>query len=93
MFVFFVPTGLGDRDLEVRKHMLNAALKAVNDHGKVGVMLSCVLLSARVYLSNRSHFLLVYRRDNPREKLREHEKRAFLVFSQHPKWVITPVNP
>ena len=35
MFVFFVPTGLGDHHLEVRKHMLNAALKAVNDHGKV----------------------------------------------------------
>ncbi|RMX46865.1 hypothetical protein pdam_00022068, partial [Pocillopora damicornis] len=34
LFVFFVPTGLGDHHLEVRKHMLNAALKAVNDHGK-----------------------------------------------------------
>lgn len=38
MFVFFVPTGLGDHNLEVRKHMLNAALKAVNDHGKVCIV-------------------------------------------------------
>lgn len=44
MFVFFVPTGLGDHNLEVRKHMLNAALKAVNDHGKV-----CILLVFIVY--------------------------------------------
>ena len=35
LFTFFVPTGLGDHDKEVRKHMLDAALKAVNDHGKV----------------------------------------------------------
>ena len=38
LFVFFVPTGLGDHNLEVRKHMLNAALKAVNDHGKVCIV-------------------------------------------------------
>ena len=38
LFVFFVPTGLGDRNLEVRKHMLTAALKAVNDHGKVTLL-------------------------------------------------------
>ncbi|XP_068678677.1 stalled ribosome sensor GCN1-like [Montipora foliosa] len=37
LFVFFVPTGLGDRNLEVRKHMLTAALKAVNDHGKANI--------------------------------------------------------
>ena len=58
-----------------------------------------------LYLSNRPHFLWVYRRDNPRGMLGEHEKKlvnhspsardlqAFRVFSQHPKWVITPVNP
>ena len=58
-----------------------------------------------IYLSNRPHFLWVYRRDNPRGMLGEHEKKlvnhepkasdlqAFLVFSQHPAWVITPVNP
>ena len=40
LFVFFVPTGLGDHHLEVRKHMLNAALKAVNDHGKVCIQIS-----------------------------------------------------
>ena len=40
-----------------------------------------------------------YRRDNPFGMLGEHLKRsagdlqAFRVFSQHPKWVITPVNP
>ncbi|KAJ7333816.1 eIF-2-alpha kinase activator GCN1 [Desmophyllum pertusum] len=39
LFVFFVPTGLGDHNLEVRKHMLNAALKAVNDHGKTNISL------------------------------------------------------
>ena len=54
MFVFFVPTGLGDRDLEVRKHMLNAALKAVNDHGKVGKMLS--VKSTQCLLNNRLTF-------------------------------------
>ena len=42
LFVFFVPTGLGDHNLEVRKHMLNAALKAVNDHGKVCIVQSFV---------------------------------------------------
>lgn len=35
LFAFFVPTGLGDRNEDVRKEMLNAALQAVNDHGKV----------------------------------------------------------
>jgi len=39
LFVFFVPTGLGDHNLDVRKHMLNAALKAVNDHGKANISL------------------------------------------------------
>lgn len=39
LFVFFVPTGLGDHNLEVRKHMLNAALKAINDHGKSNIAL------------------------------------------------------
>ena len=48
LFVFFVPTGLGDHNLDVRKHMLNAALKAVNDHGKV-----CIVYVFRLsYLSN-----------------------------------------
>ncbi|XP_029194337.2 eIF-2-alpha kinase activator GCN1-like [Acropora millepora] len=37
LFVFFVPTGLGDRSVEVRKHMLNAALKAINHHGKANI--------------------------------------------------------
>ena len=49
------------------------------------------------YLSNRPHFLWVYRSDNPRGMLGEHEKslylQAFRVFSQHPARVITPVNP
>lgn len=43
LFVFFVPTGLGDRNVEVRKHMLNAALKAINHHGKVTNIYSFVL--------------------------------------------------
>ena len=62
-------------------------------------------LLIQYYLSNRPHFLWVYRRDNPRGMLGEHENKlvnhepkasdlqAFRVFSQHPKWVITPVNP
>ena len=57
------------------------------------------------YKSNRTHFLRVYRHDKPTwdvgrtlEKLVNHshsacDLQAFLVFSQHPKWVITPVNP
>ena len=53
------------------------------------------------YISNRPHFLWVYWRDSPLGMLGEHEKnllitrdlQAFLVFSQHPKWAITPVNP
>ncbi len=35
LFKFYVEKGLGDRNEEVRKHMLNAAVAAVNDHGKV----------------------------------------------------------
>ncbi|XP_063238170.1 stalled ribosome sensor GCN1 isoform X2 [Bacillus rossius redtenbacheri] len=34
MVTFFVPTGLGDRNEEVRKNMLAAALAAVDSHGK-----------------------------------------------------------
>lgn len=33
---FFVSLGLGDRNGNVRKEMLNAALKLVDLHGKVG---------------------------------------------------------
>ena len=47
------------------------------------------------YKSNRLHFLSVYR--FTLEKLVSHSPSArdlqtFLVFSQHPAWVITPVN-
>nr|XP_009858208.1 eIF-2-alpha kinase activator GCN1 [Ciona intestinalis] len=34
LFSFFVPDALGDRNPEVAKKMLEAALQAVNDHGK-----------------------------------------------------------
>jgi hypothetical protein len=34
---FFVSTSLSDRNEQVRKEMLNAALKIVDLHGKVGV--------------------------------------------------------
>ena len=56
-------------------------------------------------LSNRPHFLWVYRRDNSRGMFGEHDKKlvnhepkasdlqASRMFSQHPKWFITPVNP
>ena len=53
LFVFFVPTGLGDRSVEVRKHMLNAALKAINHHGKVTNICSFVLSK-----ENNGSFLL-----------------------------------
>ena len=36
LFEFFVQKALGDRSEEVRKHMLVAAVAAVDDHGKVG---------------------------------------------------------
>ena len=57
------------------------------------------------YKSNRPYFLWVYWRDNPLGMLGEHSKKlvnnepkasdlqAFLVFPQHPEWVIKPVNP
>ena len=35
LFEFFVQKSLGDRSSEVRKHMLDAAVAVVNDHGKV----------------------------------------------------------
>lgn len=37
---FFVSTGLGDKNAEVRKNMLAAALAAVDLHGKVGFSLA-----------------------------------------------------
>ena len=40
LFTFFVPTGLGDHDKEVRKFMLDAALTIVNEHGKVNAPMS-----------------------------------------------------
>ena len=57
-----------------------------------------------LYLSNRPHFLWVYRRDIPtrdvgrtRDKLVNHEpesdSQAFRVFSQHPKWVYYAGKP
>ena len=57
MFVFFVPTGLGDHHLEVRKHMLNAALKAVNDHGKVceHFTLKCISIECQNTVTKYSH--------------------------------------
>ena len=38
LFQFFVEKALGDRNETVRKHMLHAAVTAVNEHGKVGVL-------------------------------------------------------
>jgi hypothetical protein len=35
LFSFFVDKGLRDRNEDVRKHMLGAAVAAVEDHGKV----------------------------------------------------------
>lgn len=35
LFLFFVPDALNDRDPEVRRAMLDAALSALNTHGKV----------------------------------------------------------
>jgi hypothetical protein len=36
LFDFFVNKSLGDRNAEVRVEMLNAAVKVINEHGKVG---------------------------------------------------------
>ena len=57
-----------------------------------------VLRTTYNYLSNRPQFLWVNRRDNTLGMSGEHSPSvpdlpAFLVFSQHPEWVITPVNP
>ena len=60
---------------------------------------SAAITWKRVYLSNRSHFLWVYRRDNPRGMLGEPRKACksrtegipLSNSIQHLKWVITPV--
>lgn len=39
LFSFFVPKALGDRSTEVRSHMRDAALAAINAHGKDNVIL------------------------------------------------------
>ncbi|XP_060079689.1 stalled ribosome sensor GCN1-like [Ylistrum balloti] len=39
LFSFYVPKALGDRIPEVRSHMRDAALAAINDHGKANVVL------------------------------------------------------
>ncbi|KAK7087777.1 stalled ribosome sensor GCN1-like [Littorina saxatilis] len=39
LFAFFVPKALGDRSAEVRSHMREAALAAINSHGKENVNL------------------------------------------------------
>ena len=36
LFLFFVPDALNDRHADVRRCMLDAALAALNTHGKVG---------------------------------------------------------
>ena len=50
---------------------------------------------------NKAYFLSVYRQNNLFGMLGEHSKslfitrlcpRTFLIFSQHPAWVITPLN-
>ena len=54
--------------------------------------ISFVSVETGVYLSNRPHFLWVYRRENPHEMLREHnhepkasDLQAFRVFFEYPK--------
>lgn len=44
LFLFFVPDALNDRHSDVRRCMLDAALAALNTHGKVAPPLACVLL-------------------------------------------------
>ena len=53
------------------------------------------------YKRNKAYFLSVYRHNNLFGMLGEHSKnlfitrlcpRTFLIFSQHPAWVITPLN-
>lgn len=43
------------------------------------------------FLGNRMHFLSVCRRNDLLEMFREHSEK-FVVFSQHPAWVIEPAN-
>ena len=42
LFRFFVDRGLGDRNEEVGRQMLAAAVAALNEHGKVGYCPFCV---------------------------------------------------
>lgn len=42
LFRFFVDKGLGDRNEEVGRQMLAAAVAALNEHGKVGLFPLCV---------------------------------------------------
>ncbi|RDD44813.1 eIF-2-alpha kinase activator GCN1 [Trichoplax sp. H2] len=50
IFNFFVPLSLGDRDENVRKHMLDAALAIINEHGKAVV--GNLLPTLQSYLDN-----------------------------------------
>ena len=45
LFQFFVEKGLGDRNENVRKHMLTAAVAAVDEHGKVRKIIATSLLN------------------------------------------------
>ena len=45
---------------------------------------SAAITWKRVYLSNRPHFLWVYRRDNPRGMLGEHSKSLYITNRMHP---------
>ena len=47
LFHFFVPKGLGDRSAEVRSQMRQAALAAINVHGKVRRIMNSIIYSVK----------------------------------------------
>ena len=48
LFHFFVPKGLGDRSAEVRSQMRQAALAAINVHGKVRRIMNSIIYSVKI---------------------------------------------
>lgn len=57
LFEFFIQKAVGDRNEDVRKHMLDAAVAVVNDHGKVRqtVLFDILGVMVRQLLNERGH--------------------------------------
>lgn len=58
LFLFFVPDALNDRHAEVRRCMLDAALSALNTHGKVPYLFFFPLNVRVIFYSIRRCFQL-----------------------------------